>query len=120
MLALYIWGSSSYSTQIVTNNNLFPSLSLSSLYCCFAIKEEEEEEMSDPLIVGRVIGDVLDSFAPSTKMFVTYNGNNKQQVYNGHEFYPSALTTKPRVEIQGGDLRTFYTLVILINSLLLH
>lgn len=66
--------------------------------------------MSEPLIIGRVIGDVLDSFTPATKMFVTY-GN--KQVYNGHEFYPSAVTTKPRVEIQGGDMRTFYTLVII-------
>ncbi|XP_020553319.1 CEN-like protein 2 [Sesamum indicum] len=65
--------------------------------------------MSDPLIVGRVIGDVLDSFSPTTKMFVTYAN---KQVFNGHEFYPSAVVMKPRVEIQGGDLRTFYTLVM--------
>ncbi|KAK6139978.1 hypothetical protein DH2020_018103 [Rehmannia glutinosa] len=66
--------------------------------------------MSDPLIVGRVIGDVLDGFSPNTKMFVTYNGN--KQVFNGHEFYPSAVAIKPRVEVQGGDMRTFYTLVM--------
>ncbi|PIN05405.1 Phosphatidylethanolamine binding protein [Handroanthus impetiginosus] len=65
--------------------------------------------LTDPLIVGRVIGDVLDSFTPTTKMFVTY-GN--KQVYNGHEFYPSAVITKPRVEIEGDDMRTFYTLVM--------
>ncbi|KAL0283112.1 UNVERIFIED_CONTAM: CEN-like protein 2 [Sesamum radiatum] len=65
--------------------------------------------MSDPLIVGRVIGDVLDSFSPTTKMFVNYAN---KQVFNGHEFYPSAVAMKPRVEIQGGDLRTFYTLVM--------
>ncbi|GER29073.1 terminal flower 1 [Striga asiatica] len=64
----------------------------------------------DPLIVGRVIGDMLDAFTPTTKMFVTY-GNNKQ-VFNGHEFYPSAVAAKPRVEIQGTDMRTFYTLVM--------
>ncbi|KAL8516921.1 hypothetical protein ACS0TY_015245 [Phlomoides rotata] len=66
--------------------------------------------MSEPLIVGRVIGDVLDSFTPATKMLVTYNGN--KQVFNGHEFFPSAVTVKPRVEIQGDDMRTFYTLVM--------
>ncbi|KAK4396508.1 CEN-like protein 2 [Sesamum angolense] len=65
--------------------------------------------MSDPLIVGRVIGDVLDSFSPTSKIFVTYTN---KQVFNGHEFYPSAVAMKPRVEIQGGDLRTFYTLVM--------
>ncbi|KAK8563418.1 hypothetical protein V6N12_035566 [Hibiscus sabdariffa] len=65
--------------------------------------------MGEPLIVGRVIGDVLDSFIPSIKMSVTFHNN---QVFNGYEFYPSTVATKPRVEIQGGDLRTFFTLVM--------
>ncbi|KAK9127760.1 hypothetical protein Syun_016557 [Stephania yunnanensis] len=64
----------------------------------------------EPLIVGRVIGDVLDSFTPNIKMCVTYNGN--KQVCNGHEFYPSSVTGKPRVEVQGGDMRSFFTLVM--------
>ncbi|GMN39411.1 hypothetical protein TIFTF001_008649 [Ficus carica] len=29
--------------------------------------------MSEPLVVGRVIGDVLESFTPTTKMCVSYN-----------------------------------------------
>ncbi|KAG2686587.1 hypothetical protein I3843_09G012700 [Carya illinoinensis] len=66
-------------------------------------------KMSEPLIVGRVIGDVLDSFTRSIKMTVTYN---TKQVYNGHEFYPSTVTTKPKVEIQGGDMRSCFTLVM--------
>ncbi|GMJ02920.1 TERMINAL FLOWER 1 [Hibiscus trionum] len=65
--------------------------------------------MGGPLIVGRVIGDVLDPFIPSIKMSVTFNN---MQVFNGHEFYPSCVATKPRVEIQGADLRTFFTLVM--------
>ncbi|CAA2995192.1 Hypothetical predicted protein [Olea europaea subsp. europaea] len=44
-------------------------------------------------------------------MSVTYNGN--RLVYNGREFCPSAVDTRPRVEIQGGDMRTFYTLVMI-------
>jgi hypothetical protein len=68
---------------------------------------------SEPLIVGRVIGDVLDSFTPTMKMSVTYNN---KQVCNGHELYPSSVTTKPRVEIQGGDMRSFFTLVYYWNS----
>ncbi|KAL5716830.1 CEN-like protein 2 [Ranunculus cassubicifolius] len=64
----------------------------------------------EPLIVGRVIGDVIDSFTPTIKMCVNYNCNN--EVYNGHEFYPSAVTIKPRVEIQGADMRSFFTLVL--------
>ncbi|KAI8014089.1 Protein CENTRORADIALIS-like [Camellia lanceoleosa] len=43
-------------------------------------------------------------------MSVTYNNN--KQVCNGHELYPSQVNTKPRVEIHGGDMRTFFTLVM--------
>jgi hypothetical protein len=63
----------------------------------------------ESLIVGRVIGEVLDSFSPCVKMVVTYNSN--KLVFNGHEIYPSAVVSKPRVEVQGGDLRSFFTLV---------
>ncbi|XP_057954772.1 CEN-like protein 2 [Malania oleifera] len=66
--------------------------------------------MPDPLMVGRVIGDVMDYFSPAVKMTVTYNSN--RQVYNGHELFPSAVTTKPRVEVQGGDMRSFFTLIL--------
>ncbi|KAH7512150.1 hypothetical protein FEM48_Zijuj12G0060000 [Ziziphus jujuba var. spinosa] len=65
--------------------------------------------ISEPLIVGRVIGDVLDSFTPTIKMSVTYNS---KQVCNGHELFPSNVTSKPRVEIQGGDMRSFFTLIM--------
>ncbi|RWW01437.1 hypothetical protein GW17_00035524 [Ensete ventricosum] len=65
--------------------------------------------MLDPLTVGRVIGDVLDSFNPSVKLEVVYGPNKR--VYNGHEFMPSAVCAKPRVEIGGDDMRSFYTLV---------
>ncbi|KAG9459161.1 hypothetical protein H6P81_003669 [Aristolochia fimbriata] len=63
----------------------------------------------EPLTVGRVIGEVLDSFQPSIKMTVTYNS---KQVCNGHELFPSSVTSKPRVEVHGGDMRTFFTLVM--------
>ena len=64
----------------------------------------------EPLIVGKVIGEVLDHFTPTVKMVVTYNSN--KQVFNGKEFFPSAVAAKPRVEVQGGDLRSFFTLVM--------
>ncbi|KAG0490701.1 hypothetical protein HPP92_007564 [Vanilla planifolia] len=64
----------------------------------------------EPLVIGRVIGEVLESFNPSVKMTVTYNCN--KLVCNGHEFFPSAVVAKPRVEVQGGDLRSFFTLVM--------
>ncbi|XP_009614479.1 protein TERMINAL FLOWER 1-like [Nicotiana tabacum] len=63
----------------------------------------------EPLVVGRVVGDVLDSFSPKVKMTVTYNN---KQVCNGQELFPSAVTIRPRVEVQGGDMRTFFTLVM--------
>ncbi|CAL9782609.1 unnamed protein product, partial [Musa acuminata subsp. burmannicoides] len=66
--------------------------------------------MLDPLTVGRVIGDVLDSFNPSVKLEVVYGPNKR--VYNGHEFMPSAVCAKPRVEIGGDDMRSFYTLIL--------
>lgn len=70
--------------------------------------------MSDPLVVGRVIGEVVDPFTPNVKMAVTYNSN--KQVFNGHELFPSAVTHKPKVEVHGGDMRSFFTLVISISS----
>ena len=69
---------------------------------------------SDPLVVGRVIGDVIDNFTPTVKMTVTYNSN--KQIFNGHELFPSAVTFKPKVEVQGADMRSFFTLVIILNA----
>lgn len=65
---------------------------------------------SDPLVIGKVIGEVVDSFFPTAKMSVIYNSNN--HVYNGHHLLPSTLTSKPKVLLHSaGDFRTFFTLV---------
>ncbi|KAJ8479052.1 hypothetical protein OPV22_022779 [Ensete ventricosum] len=64
----------------------------------------------EPLVVGRVIGEVLDSFRPSVRILVTYSSN--KLVFNGHEFYPSTVSSRPRVEVQGGDMRSFFTLIM--------
>ncbi|EEF51420.1 phosphatidylethanolamine-binding protein, putative [Ricinus communis] len=64
----------------------------------------------EALAVGRVVGEVVDIFTPSVKLIVTYNAN--KQVANGHELMPSVLTSKPRVEIGGEDMRTAYTLIM--------
>lgn len=63
----------------------------------------------EPLAVGRVIGEVVDSFNPSVKMKVIYNGS--KQVSNGHELMPAIIAAQPRVEIGGEDMRCAYTLV---------
>ena len=71
----------------------------------------------EPLVMGKVIGEVIDNFNPTVKMTVTYSSNKK--VLNGHEFFPSAVVSKPRVEV-GDDMRSFFTLVcaLLIYSFL--
>ncbi|VAH32192.1 unnamed protein product [Triticum turgidum subsp. durum] len=51
----------------------------------------------EPLVVGKVIGEVIDNFNPTVKMTVTYSSN--KQVFNGHEFFPSAVVSKPRIEV---------------------
>ncbi|XP_051134508.1 CEN-like protein 2 [Andrographis paniculata] len=65
---------------------------------------------SDPLVIGRVVGDVVDVFIPSVKMSVVYSSN--KLVYNGHEFFPSTVVSKPRVDVHGGDMRSFFTLIM--------
>ncbi|RZC86084.1 hypothetical protein C5167_026761 [Papaver somniferum] len=63
----------------------------------------------DPLVVGRVIGDVLDPFDRSIPIRIAYTSRS---VNNGCELKPSAVAEHPRVEIGGDDMRTFYTLVM--------
>ncbi|XP_073009095.1 protein VERNALIZATION 3-like [Typha latifolia] len=63
----------------------------------------------DPLVVGRVIGDVIDPFNRTTPLRVSYGS---REVTNGREFKPSQVVTQPRVEVGGNDLRTFYTVVM--------
>ncbi|KAK2999808.1 hypothetical protein RJ639_022726 [Escallonia herrerae] len=62
----------------------------------------------DPLVVGRVVGDVLDPFTRSIALGVSYN----RELNNGCELRPSQVVNQPRVDIGGNDLRTFYTLVM--------
>lgn len=61
----------------------------------------------DPLVVGRVIGDVLEPFTRSLSVRMTY-GN--REVTNGCFLKPSQVVNQPWVDIGGDDLRTFYTL----------
>ncbi|KAL7127120.1 hypothetical protein ABFS83_14G233900 [Erythranthe nasuta] len=63
-----------------------------------------------PLVISKVIDEVVDNFTTTVKMSVMYKSN--QRVNNGHELFPSTLTSKPRVVVHGGDMRTFYTLIM--------
>ncbi|KAK9060894.1 hypothetical protein SSX86_018076 [Deinandra increscens subsp. villosa] len=62
------------------------------------------------LVIGRVIGDVVDQFTPSVTMEVTYNSHNV--VSSGHELMPNLITSKPHVHIGGVDMRSSYTIIL--------
>ena len=64
----------------------------------------------DPLVVGRVVGEVLDPFMRLVTMRVMYPNN--REVINSRELRPSQVVSQPRIEVGGHDLRTFYTLVL--------
>ncbi|KAI5656940.1 hypothetical protein M9H77_25733 [Catharanthus roseus] len=64
----------------------------------------------DPLVVGRVIGEVLDMFVPCAELSVHYGS---KQVSNGVEIKPSLAAAKPTVRINGSrDPSTLFTLVM--------
>ena len=65
-------------------------------------------ELSDTLVVGRVVGDVVDPFIRSTTMKVLYRPN--RTLVNGSGLKPSEITSQPRV-LAGGELRALFTLV---------
>ncbi|KAL3624475.1 hypothetical protein CASFOL_031143 [Castilleja foliolosa] len=62
----------------------------------------------DPLVVGRVIGDVVDLFVPTAAMSVYYASKH---VNNGCDIKHSMAATQPRVTITGHP-NDFYTLVM--------
>ena len=68
----------------------------------------------DPLVLARVVGDVVDPFMRLISLRVNYG---QRQVTNGLDLRTSQVLNKPTVEIGGDDLRNFYTLVRLISSI---
>ncbi|MBA0615981.1 hypothetical protein Godav_016078, partial [Gossypium davidsonii] len=60
----------------------------------------------DPLVVGRVIGDVVDMFVPTVTMSVYYGSKH---VSNGCDIKPSMAINPPKVAIDGLPDQ-FYTL----------
>lgn len=61
----------------------------------------------DPLVVGRVIGDVVDLFVPTISMMVRYG---LKHVNNGCDIKPSMAANPPSVQIAGRQ-SDLYTLV---------
>ncbi|KAL1314437.1 hypothetical protein HN51_041240 [Arachis hypogaea] len=66
-------------------------------------------DYGDPLLVGGIIGDVLNPFTSSVSLKVLINN---REINNGCELRPSHVVNRPRITIGGEDLRTFYTLVM--------
>ncbi|GFS32347.1 PEBP (phosphatidylethanolamine-binding protein) family protein [Actinidia rufa] len=62
----------------------------------------------DPLVVGRVIGDVVDMFVPTVTMHVYFGSRH---VTNGCDIKPSVANNPPRVTISGHP-QQLYTLVM--------
>ena len=72
-------------------------------------------QRGDPLVVGRVIGDVVDPFVRRVALRVGYASRDEA---NGCELRPAAIADQPRVEVGGPDMRTFYTLVSSLPTLM--
>ncbi|KAL8032728.1 hypothetical protein ABFX02_13G114900 [Erythranthe guttata] len=51
----------------------------------------------DPLVVGKVIGDVLDMFVPAAELAVHYGGG--EEIGNGSEVKPSSAAQRPKVMV---------------------
>ncbi|KAF5205217.1 Mother of ft and tfl1 [Thalictrum thalictroides] len=67
-----------------------------------------EPRCVDPLVVGRVIGDVMDMFIPTINMSVYYG---TKHVSNGCDIKPSLATSPPTVHLSGFSDQ-LYTLVM--------
>ncbi|XP_073126943.1 protein MOTHER of FT and TFL1-like [Henckelia pumila] len=63
----------------------------------------------DPLVMGRVIGDVVDMFVPTAELVVRYGAAT--QISNGCEIKPSMGAERPTVHINGSS-DNYYSLVM--------
>ncbi|XP_006655491.1 protein RICE FLOWERING LOCUS T 1-like [Oryza brachyantha] len=63
----------------------------------------------DPLVLTQIIPEVLDPFTPTIPLRITYNN---RLLLPGIELKPSAVLSRPRIDVGGNDMRVFYTLVL--------
>nr|ALB24942.1 flowering locus T-like 3 protein [Narcissus tazetta subsp. chinensis] len=63
----------------------------------------------DPLVLGQVIGDVVDPFIKSMAVKVLYGD---KEVSNGTRLRQSVVANQPRVSMEGRDASKCYTLVM--------
>lgn len=69
----------------------------------------------DPLVVGRVIGEVVDPFVPSVSMSVRYG---TKHVNNGCNLKPSMSADPPSVQISGRSNDLYSLVCIYIYNLI--
>ncbi|KAE8807679.1 hypothetical protein D1007_15826 [Hordeum vulgare] len=62
----------------------------------------------DPLIVGMIVGDIVDYFDASARLRVLYSN---REITNGSELRPSQVANQPTVQITGRP-GSLYTLVM--------
>ncbi|KAH7685055.1 Phosphatidylethanolamine-binding protein [Dioscorea alata] len=67
------------------------------------------ERERDPLVIGQVIGDVVDPFVKSVNLRLVYG---TKEITNGSGFRNSAVVNQPSVDIRGNDGNSLYTLVM--------
>lgn len=73
----------------------------------------------DPLVVGRVIGDVVDMFVPTMPVTVRFG---TKDLTNGCEIKPSIADAAPSIQIAGraGDLFTLVSIFICVLHVCVH
>nr|WDQ39557.1 flowering locus Tb [Iris germanica] len=68
-----------------------------------------ERVARDPLVLGQVIGDVVDPFIKSANLRVVYGD---KEISNGTRMKQSVVANQPQIEIEGRDPSTLYTLAM--------
>nr|BDG58486.1 flowering locus T-like protein 6 [Allium sativum] len=74
------------------------------------VKMLRERVARDPLVLGQIIGDVVDPFTKSVNLKVVYGD---KEVSNGTRLRQSMVINQPRVTIEGCDSRTLYSLAMI-------
>ncbi|KAD5961263.1 hypothetical protein E3N88_12736 [Mikania micrantha] len=107
-----VWGSISDQgvvTHITGGNFAQSSITINGWLRDF-LWAQASQYSSMSLILGRVIGDIVDQFTPSVAMDVTYTPD--QPVSNGQELMPNLIASKPHVNVGGVDMRSSYTIIM--------
>lgn len=98
----------SFAISIVFDVSLFTIICSSSYLLFYFFSSIDLMASSDPLVLCRIIGDVVDVFVPRMTMNVYYG---PKHVTNGCNIKPSIATNPPRVAFTDHSNDQLYTLV---------